>query len=154
MYYSGKFKAYSLFFQSICYVRDWYQESIFADAPDGCSFIMMESERLRVLQVHHLLILLACHANSYGWLSTPCFNRVLPDEKNSLRLLDHYANPSGQQEFWHTSLIMSQTYQKLYFQQHVFSWCRPPIVSYDDSFNYTMAGTCTSLIMTNNDYVS
>ena len=53
----------------------------------------MATERLRALRVHCLLILLASEVNSYGGLSMPCYNRVLPNEKNSLRLLDYSMNP-------------------------------------------------------------
>ena len=42
---------------------------------------MMAIERMYVLRVHRLLNVLASQADSYGGLSTPCFNRVLPDEK-------------------------------------------------------------------------
>ena len=53
---------------------------------------MVAIKRLRVLRVHHLLILLASQAYFYGGLSNPCFIRVLRDEKNSLGLLAHFGN--------------------------------------------------------------
>ena len=65
---------------------------------------MTAIERLRVSQVHCLVNLLASQANSYGGLSTPCFNQVFPDKKNSLGLLDHSGNPRefvGLKEFRH-----------------------------------------------------
>ena len=64
---------------------------IFADTPSRRCFIMMAIESLRVLRVHCLILLLS-QANSYGRLNTPCFNWVLPDEKDSLGLLDNSGN--------------------------------------------------------------
>ena len=67
-------------------------QHVIVHAPFGHSFILMAIERQCVLQVHHLLILLVCQASSYGGLSSPCFNQVLPDEMNSLGLLGHSGN--------------------------------------------------------------